>query len=102
VETGRAQARKDAEAAIAAAESALRVAENQLRLAPVTRSSRADLEIFEADLTTLQPSLDAARQSFDGGDFEKSLEEATSVQERAAAIALQVEEALSRQAPPEK
>jgi serine phosphatase RsbU (regulator of sigma subunit) len=92
------QARKDAEATIAAADTAVQAAEAALKVAPVTKDSKADLELFKNDVTTLKSTLDAARQSFGSEDFKKALESATSVKDQATSIATQLEEAKAKRA----
>ena len=92
------QAKKDAEAAIAAADTAVQTAEAALKVAPVTKDSKADLELFKNDLTTLRSTLDAARASFGSEDFKKALESANSVKDQATNIATQLEEAKAKRA----
>jgi len=92
------QAKMDAEAAIAAADTAVQTAGAALKVAPVTKDSKADLELFKNDLATLTSTLDAARQSFASEDYKKALESANSVKDQATSIAAQLEEAKAKRA----
>ncbi len=91
--TNKEQARKDAEAAIADADAAVQGAEAALKVAPVTKDSKADLELFKNDLTTLKSTLDGARRSFGSEDYKKALESASSVKNQASSVAAQIEAA---------
>jgi hypothetical protein len=99
---GKAQARADAEATIAAAEDVLEEARSRLETAPSTRASRADRSMFRNDLDALPGRLEGARQSLDGGEIEKALEEATAVESAAAALLDRIEGSLQRRALPPK
>jgi len=92
------QAKVDGEAALLAADTALQTAEAALKVAPVTKDSKADLELYKNDLTTLRATLDAARQSFTSEDYKKALESANSVKDQATTIATQLEEAKAKRA----
>jgi hypothetical protein len=92
------QAKKDAEAAMAAADTAVQTAEAALKVAPVTKDSKADLELFKNDLATLRSTLDAAKASFGSEDYKKALESANSVKDQATNIATQLEEAKAKRA----
>jgi len=92
------QAKVDAEAAITAADTAVQTAEAALKVAPVTKDSKADLELFKNDLTTLRSTVDAARASFGSEDYKKALESANSVKDQATSIATQLEEAKAKRA----
>ena len=92
------QAKVDADAALLAADTALQTAEAALKVAPVTKDSKADLELYKNDLTTLRATLDAARQSFTSEDYKKVLESANSVKDQATTIATQLEEAKAKRA----
>jgi hypothetical protein len=94
----KAQAKTDAEAAMTAADTALATAEAGLKVAPVTKDSKADLELFKNDLATLRSTLDAARASFASEDYKKALESANSVKDQATSIATQLEEAKAKRA----
>lgn len=94
----REQAKLDADAALLAADTALQTAEAALKVAPVTKDSKADLELYKNDLTTLRATLDAARQSFGTEDYKKVLESANSVKDQATTIATQLEEAKAKRA----
>src|SRR6266705_3121609 len=87
------QAKKDAEAAVAAADTALQTAEGNLKVAPVGKDSKADLALYKSDLETLKGTLDQARQAFSSEDYKKALESANSVKEKATSIADKLEEA---------
>ena len=87
------QAKKDAEAAMTAADTALQSAEAALKVAPVTKDSKADLELFKNDLATLHSTLDGAKSSFGSEDYKKALESANSVKDQATSIATQLEAA---------
>jgi len=90
------QAKNDADAAMAAADTALTTAEADLKVAPVTKDSKADLELFKNDLATLRSTLDAAKASFGSEDYKKALESANSVKDQATSIATQLEEAKAK------
>jgi len=90
------QAKNDADAAVTAADTALATAEAALKVAPVTKDSKADLELFKTDLATLRSTLDAARASFGSEDYKKALESANSVKDQATTIATQLEEAKAK------
>jgi hypothetical protein len=92
------QAKKDAEATLAAADTAVQTAEAALKVAPMTKDSKADLELFKNDLATLRSTLDAAKASFGSEDYKKALESATSVKDQATSIATQLEEAKAKRA----
>jgi hypothetical protein len=92
------QAKKDAEAAMAAADTALQSAEAALKVAPVTKDSKADLELFKNDLATLHSTLDGAKASFGSEDYKKALESANSVKDQATSIATQLEQAKQKRA----
>jgi hypothetical protein len=94
----KAQAKSDAEAAMTAADTALGTAEAALKVAPVTKDSKADLELFKNDLATLRSTLDAAKASFASEDYKKALESANSVKDQATSIATQLEEAKAKRA----
>jgi hypothetical protein len=94
----KAQAKSDAEAAMSAADTALGTAEAALKVAPVTKDSKADLELFKNDLATLRSTLDAARASFASEDYKKALESANSVKDQATSIATQLEQAKAKRA----
>src|SRR5262245_6734394 len=94
----KAQAKVDAEAAITAADTAVQSADAALKVAPMTKDSKADLELFKNDLTTLRSTLDAARASFGTEDYKKALESANSVKDQATSIATQLEEAKAKRA----
>lgn len=89
----KAQARKDAEAAIAEADAAVQGTAITLKAAPVTKDSKADLNLFKTDLATLGTTLEGARQSFGSEDYKKALESAGSVKNQASSIAAQLEAA---------
>ena len=95
---GKEQAKKDAEATLAAADTAVQTAEAALKVAPMTKDSKADLELFKNDLVTLRSTLDAAKASFGSEDYKKALESATSVKDQATSIATQLEEAKAKRA----
>lgn len=90
------QAKNDANAAMTAADTALTTAEADLKVAPVTKDSKADLELFKNDLATLRSTLDAAKASFGSEDYKKALESANSVKDQATSIATQLEEAKAK------
>jgi len=90
------QAKNDADAAMTAADTALTTAEAALKVAPVTKDSKADLELFKNDLATLRSTLDAAKASFGSEDYKKALESANSVKDQATSIATQLEEAKAK------
>jgi hypothetical protein len=92
------QAKKDAEAALAAADTAIQSAEAALKVAPVTKDSKADLELFKNDLATLRSTLDGAKSSFGSEDYKKALESANSVKDQATSIATQLEQAKQKKA----
>ena len=94
----KAQAKSDAEAAMSAADTALGTAEADLKVAPVTKDSKADLELFKNDLATLRSTLDAAKASFASEDYKKALESANSVKDQATSIATQLEAAKAKRA----
>jgi len=87
------QAKKDAEAALGMADTAVQTAAAALKVAPVTKDSKADLELFKTDLATLQSTLDAAKASFASEDYKTALDSANSVKDKATSIATQLEEA---------
>jgi len=90
------QAKNDADAAMIAADTAITTAEAALKVAPVTKDSKADLELFKNDLATLRSTLDAAKASFGSEDYKKALESANSVKDQATSIATQLEEAKAK------
>ena len=94
----KAQAKSDAEAAMTAADTAISTAEAALKVAPVTKDSKADLELFKNDLATLRSTLDAAKASFASEDYKKALESANSVKDQATSIATQLEAAKAKRA----
>ena len=87
------QARRDAETALTDADTALQAAEAALKVAPVTKDSKADLELYKSDLATLRTTLDGARAAFASEDYKKALESTASVKDKAGTIAQQLEEA---------
>jgi hypothetical protein len=92
------QARKDAETGIADADTALQAAEAALKVAPVTKDSKADLELYKSDLEALRATLDGARSAFAAEDYKKALESTASVKDKATTIATQLEEAKKKRA----
>jgi hypothetical protein len=92
------QAKKDAEAAMAAADTAIQSAEAALKVAPVTKDSKADLQLFKNDLATLRTTLDGAKASFGSEDYKKALESANSVKDQATSIGTQLEQAKQKKA----
>jgi hypothetical protein len=96
--TNKEQAKKDAEAALGAADTAVQTAAAALKVAPVTKDSKADLELFKTDLATLQSTLDAAKASYGSEDYKKALDSANSVKDKATSIATQLEEAKKKMA----
>ncbi len=92
------QSKKDAEAALAAADSSLQAADASLKTAPVTKDSKADLQLFKNDLSTLHGTLDTARQAFSTEDYKSALDSAGSVKERATAIVDQIAAAKQKKA----
>jgi len=92
------QARKDAETSLTDADTALQAAEAALKVAPVTKDSKADLELYKSDLAALRGTLDGARASFAAEDYKKALESTASVKDKATTIATQLEEARKKRA----
>lgn len=90
------KAKQDAMAALEAAKTAAAEAKALLAKAPKGKGTTQDLEAMKADMAGIEESLPQIQAMIDSGDFFGALEKAKAVNEKAAAITAQVNEALAK------
>jgi hypothetical protein len=94
-------AKKKEEAKVAAvqahqaAEEAVKKAQDLVAQAPVGKD-RAALEAIKADADGLTASLGAVKAALDGGDYQDAQSKAKAIQDKAQAVAKEIEDALAK------
>ena len=97
--TAKAQMKSDAEAALNAAKTALDSATQAVATAPASKDRKADLEAMQSDLATLKTLIGEADSAMASEDYAGAKQKADQVQQEAAKILADVQQAGAKKSP---
>jgi hypothetical protein len=92
---GKEQAKKDAEAAIAATETAINEAKEILKKAPKGKGSTADVKALEGDIANAETAVNDAKTAMTGEKFKEAKEKADGAKATVDNVKAQVEAAIA-------